>query len=257
MFVYKYVSPRGIDILKSGRIRFTQADAFNDPFESSPRFDVLRESLERDFRAVAQVSEEEIQKNALSSCNQYLRRLRTQFLALCLTTERNNLLMWAHYTNEHRGFVIGLDSKHSFFSEVGPTKNTTPLTKVDYVDERVSMPPIEDHMQMGGIPLTVIRNFFYSKSIHWAYENEFRMLAQPFDENTCGKDCNGLDRYFHDLPPECVKEIVFGYLMEQSTIDEILGLVDERYRHVELFEARPSETRFDLDIEPYRKTAVL
>ena len=34
--VYKYLQPERVDVLKFGRIRFTQLEALNDPFEGLP-----------------------------------------------------------------------------------------------------------------------------------------------------------------------------------------------------------------------------
>ena len=75
------------------------------------------------------------------------------------------------------------------------------------------------------------------------------MLAQPMAENIGGKDRRGLDMYFHEIHPECVKEIIFGYLMKTEHRKEISTIVEQYYPHVELFEAQPSETSFDLDIK--------
>ena len=36
MMIYKYVVPDRIDVLENSLIRFTQANALNDPFEVDP-----------------------------------------------------------------------------------------------------------------------------------------------------------------------------------------------------------------------------
>lgn len=41
MPLYKYVTPERIDVLRTGRIRFSQPTALNDPFELRPYFDNL------------------------------------------------------------------------------------------------------------------------------------------------------------------------------------------------------------------------
>jgi len=45
MIVYKYLHPDRIDVLAGGLIRFTQAAALNDPFESTPTWEPLFKSL--------------------------------------------------------------------------------------------------------------------------------------------------------------------------------------------------------------------
>lgn len=41
MMLYKYLRPERVDVLKRLEVRFTQADALNDPFELRPRFESL------------------------------------------------------------------------------------------------------------------------------------------------------------------------------------------------------------------------
>jgi hypothetical protein len=52
MTAYKYVTQKRVDVLRNGRVRFTQAAALNDPFEAHPCFTVLRESFEKRERAL-------------------------------------------------------------------------------------------------------------------------------------------------------------------------------------------------------------
>ena len=58
-----------------------------------------------------------------------------------------------------------------------------------------------------------------------------------------------MDIYFHELYAECVREIIFGYLMRPERKEEIKKIVEQNFPRVELFQARLSETHFDLDIE--------
>jgi hypothetical protein len=49
---YKYLHPSRIDVLRDNRIRFTQPAALNDPFESNPIGDELRQSLIDNQKAI-------------------------------------------------------------------------------------------------------------------------------------------------------------------------------------------------------------
>ena len=155
--------------------------------------------------------------------------------------------MWSHYANDHRGFIIGLDTNSRFFSEVGPFKNTTPLYEVIYADERVQMPPPANN-PAGILTSAEYMRFFRTKSTHWAFEKEWRMLATPFHENIDGKDANELDVYLHELDAECVREIIFGYRMLPEKKEEIRRIVQSDFPHTQLFQAKLSEAKFDLDI---------
>ena len=255
MLVYKYVVPERIDILENGYLRFSQADALNDPFESYPRYDQFERGLKELRYAVKGYNPNDIirrnprvDKDAQDLRKWFRDKMKSNTLVFSLTKKRNNLVMWSHYTNAHRGFVIGFDSNNLFFRQK-TSRNTGPLAEVEYADERVSVPfgkSVSDEL------VKVYRKVFFTKSIHWAYEEELRVLSQPSYGKIIGKDNNGLDIYVFDFPPECLKEIIFGYLSTTELKRRISEIVASRYPHVELFEAQPSETDFDLDIKSYR-----
>lgn len=43
--------------------------------------------------------------------DEYLAAVDARFGILSLTTKRDNLLMWSHYSNSHKGYCIGFDKK--------------------------------------------------------------------------------------------------------------------------------------------------
>src|ERR1041385_797367 len=126
MLVYKYVHPDRIDVLRNGLVRFTQAHSLNDPFETFPSFDRLRESLIKRQRALIESLPASIFDQSLvsflvpsridRSLEEFQRDLSSQMLVLSLTKNGNNLVMWSHYADYHRGFVIGFDATSPFFS---------------------------------------------------------------------------------------------------------------------------------------------
>lgn len=148
MNLYKYLSPSRIDVIRDCMIRFTQYGDFNDPFELNPNIDKIAEEseilklIDRDF---VQLIEEEYSKNPIISAfiskesfiqlaagNKehvknavvgmerqlvsllpgMLQTISNSLLgALSLSEIRNHKLMWSHYANEHRGYVIGFNSE--------------------------------------------------------------------------------------------------------------------------------------------------
>ena len=129
MIAYKYCEPDRIDVLQNGMIRFTQPADFNDPFEASPSFSGDRPDLDNVLLAQHLSSAEPcLDQNRRQRLADGLRllpslrrdfaldypaKLSEHFVVLCLSRSRSNLLMWAHYTDCHRGFVIGFDTTAS------------------------------------------------------------------------------------------------------------------------------------------------
>src|SRR5574340_716052 len=144
MILYKYLPPARIDVIQNCAIRFTQYDDFNDPFELNPNIDKIAEEDEikkivaRDFVRIIEEeysknpiigafiskesfiqlakNEEEFVKNAVIGIEPIVAKLLPGMLqkvansmlgALSLSEIRNHKLMWSHYTDDHRGYVIG------------------------------------------------------------------------------------------------------------------------------------------------------
>jgi hypothetical protein len=251
---YKYVVPERIDMVEKGLIRFTQASALNDPFETNPCFSQFRKSVEEDShetldRNKYRFAPKDIAAGRLKipemvreKVTELQRQLCDEYPMLSLTTKRNNLLMWSHYASAHRGFVIGFDADNPFFNKKEMPRTITPLWKVNYSDKRPLVPVFDE------CDKDLTEMLFLTKSDHWAYEEELRMFARPEVADNVIKVKDDFDIYLFKFPPECVREIIFGCLMEQSQKERISELVKEHYANAELFQADLNETDFDLDV---------
>lgn len=100
--LFKYLSePR--TILSDGFIRLTQVCCLNDPFEatySSIELERLTEYFE-DSNYYCPI-------DGSMTYSEFLEKNIGNVGVICLTENKENLLMWAHYANEHKGLVIGI-----------------------------------------------------------------------------------------------------------------------------------------------------
>jgi len=255
--LYKYVVPKRVDVLENGLIRFTQAAALNDPFETYPCFTLFRSSLEERSRRLLKTVEGQFDAHSIDlgllkipsmvrdRVAELQRDLGAGYPMLSLTKKRNNLLMWSHYADAHRGFVIGFDSNNSFFHQERP-RNMTPLGEGKYSAKRPVLPSYEECL-----PENVYETVFLTKSDHWSYEEELRMFAQPQAANASDKAPDGSDLFLFNFPADCLREIIFGYQMPANSKGNIAEVARNRYPGVDLFEAQLNETDFDLDVARY------
>jgi hypothetical protein len=97
--LYKYYSCAGGQAaLKSQNLGFRKPEFFNDPFE-----------LTALSNSVGPANKQETLKIRID-------QLRDQVAVLCLTRSAFNPLMWAHYADQHKGFVIGYDTSGPFLN---------------------------------------------------------------------------------------------------------------------------------------------
>jgi hypothetical protein len=127
MIVYKYLSPARTSVLRDARIRFTQAAALNDPFESDPIGTTLfkslvesqREIYERESSVLSGMEKIEVAaamlKNAREATTNFIEDIRQNFGILSVSKERSDLLMWSHYCDSHKGLVVGFEGLHTYF----------------------------------------------------------------------------------------------------------------------------------------------
>jgi hypothetical protein len=140
---------------------------------------------------------------------------------LSLSENRNNILMWSHYSNSHSGFVMGFDvaSDIPFF--------TSPL----HVRYETNYPAYRYLTQ----PDRIVSHGLLTKSSLWSYEQEIRVI----------KNRQGL----HSFSNQALVEIVLGCRIEapnRTRIFQYLG--DYGYNHVVVSEATPSSSRYELEI---------
>ena len=91
---------------------------------------------------------------------------------LSLSKNWDNPLMWAHYSDSHKGFILGFDSTHQFFNDYlsKDEKESKYLKDVIYADERVKIPSKLDEPKL-------MFEAFLTKSTDWQYEQEVRLLS--------------------------------------------------------------------------------
>jgi hypothetical protein len=177
VILYKYLPPERIDVLTSGQVRFTPPWMFNDPFEASPSVpDIDTEVLAE--LAVLQaeepgMSEERRQglidklqiEHFMRQC--VLQGAQTNFGTLSLSGERDQILMWAHYTAQHTGFVIGFDTAHPAWVDL--------QSKLGIMGEPRKVTYAKTRPVRSKILLVTHTDMWYTKSDLWAYENEWRI----------------------------------------------------------------------------------
>ena len=179
MMLFKYVSNPDF-ILEDGYIRATQLSALNDPFEANYDKKGLRE-LAKHFD---DMSGKEI--------IDYIEKHKYKIGVICFSETKDNLLMWAHYANEHKGALIGfsISSETIFENLISPHDSSffmdycmylgkclpikyrkQPLYKIDKFDRDYSNVCVEREDR-------ILFEIFQQKSDEWIYEKEHRITLR-------------------------------------------------------------------------------
>ena len=244
MKYYKYVTHHGVDILRHNRIKVSDFSQTNDPFEILPRIDYPTDRTFWDQQFEQHVANDPVfapaKRAKLQNLAEYERQ-RTSFISgsiserdramrelpqrlrdgyatevgfVCLTTKPNDIVMWGHYADCHRGLVIEFDANNVFFVNFVDTDgNKLRVFPVDYTDMR----PV---LKVGD-PFRP--ELMACKGKTWKYEDEVRIL---FHKGSCVQD--GADIFF-PLPPDCITGVILGARAPEDLCREVMSLNQEKW----------------------------
>ncbi len=277
MYLFKYFEPARTDVIKNGCIRLTQPLDFNDPFEFKPVistvatqeefkdiFEVtIDEKLEEELSKVPHELAEKISKKDLEATirqlfndnqdklnthlantakqvsNIYNEKSNELIGVLCLTEKKDNLLMWSHYADSHKGFCIKFDASHEFFNQKrSESDEFYHLREVVYIDER----PNKTMSNMSGVDLLLL------KSDIWAYEKEWRFCGVLHDSD-CKIDSEPLNVHLFKFPKSIIQEIILGVNASSELEQEMKLIISQTHElsHVKLSKAKISEMHYSLE----------
>lgn len=164
----------------------------------------------------------------------------THSRVLCLSETGDNVVMWSHYADKHRGVVFKLrrleEMDHRFLiaRKVTYTDEALPFLALDdYVDNLVGIKAHDVSSQAWDIA--------YRKHTDWAYEREWRvhipLLNQPAGD--------GLSDY--DEPKELFEAVYLGCCINLEMAAAIVQLVHKHLPDTQIYQARKGREHFRLE----------
>jgi hypothetical protein len=263
--IYKYFGKYGVEVFEDFELKVTPPNEFNDLFEVTPRpsakplsrqeFDTLMDSEAGKNWLHERLSKSEEFRRGYTRlggsgekfyefavplmpgikqgiCEKLLDEISKHFGLICFCDDPQHLLMWSHYSDGHKGIVIGFD----------PSKlNLGAIDPVSYVSRRVELNPpwqTTGHDRMKAI--------ITSKSDLWKYEGEYRVMLKlaGLKKRTLK---NGAIGYFHAFSPASIVKIIFGFRC--SFAQRIRDTLTKRGITASLHRAKPDPNEFAVILE--------
>jgi len=178
--------------------------------------------------------------------NALIHAMNKEIGILCFTEKRDNLLMWAHHSSNHTGFVVEFNENYSFFDQrTKENEIRRHLKKVRYSLKRPEVILLDLSLSNEENIDRWIKDIFWVKSKHWEYEQEWRMIYTLRD---CQKiiPSNPHDIYLFPIPKDCITGVILGCRISNDDKQAILSLVksDREYSHVKLIESIMDEREY-------------
>lgn len=234
--VYKYTSVNTAKlIIENCSIRFTVPSVFNDPFEFSLdlfEFDIsnqqCREKFKRDLKMNQSLTRHErnklVNQTTIAEYKTAYRKIlnlqRELSLVFCSSEKNDDILMWSHYADFHRGVCIG------FYLPTLHEKLDCLTMKVNYVEE---MHPKNFFSATHHEKSLTLMNWIFTKSSCWSYEREVRSLIKNENDERNIHEI-GFQNIF--LSPSQVCEIYFGMNTSDVDIADIKVLLKKKGFHI-------------------------
>lgn len=279
MMLYKYSHPARVqDVLYRRLLRFTPPMHLNDPFESLPYYAALAPDRAGLIRGVARTItglsieerlrlseplqhgdqrclEEWFNKHPkefdrlMADWNpngELLKEVAKEVYAamnsigiLSLSAVPDNVIMWSHYADQHRGFVIEFNSSDSFFQKYSDRSEMLEICRRPQPVQYVAQRPKIDLESMTEVET------FLTKVDDWSYEQEWR-----FGRGLSDADSRDGDVHLFEFPASCVSSVVMGCKMPFENKREIISLVrnNREFKHVRVRQAVRSHAQYAITL---------
>ena len=248
LYKYQTIKPEALDGLRNHALWFSSPDQFNDPFDCDVSCFIGRNR--RDFEDRLDAFFGHVQDNAIVRIfgksakgwrkkNEVLMDIfrlfyRSRTFICSLSASCDNVLMWAHYANQHKGMCLVFNSHKAGLIR----DNVLPVQYYDrYPSDLVDAKRIDD---LG----MLTKQLLAAKSSAWSYEREWRafMVNESNAEDTKGA--------LYQYDPSLLSGVVFGINTSPSDIERVKDAITElKCSHrIRLYQARAVKDEFKIAI---------
>jgi hypothetical protein len=204
MRAYKFLSKQhGIKALVESRVKISRLDELNDPFELLP-FDVRNKGV----RAALKMTR---------------LKLARRIGVLCFSATWREPVLWAHYSDRHRGICLGF--------EIPGNPNIS--RAITYVPNRLPFPDVPTTKDTEAM--------LFTKYDSWKYEQEIRIVA-ALDQEVDGVYYSGFGESL------ALMEVIVGARCSISRA-EVMAALGTYPASIDPIKARAGFGRFEMVVD--------
>lgn len=243
-FKYMPINENMLKVLKNQELYFSHSSEFNDPFDS--KLDLIwRGKIEDWYRFYLKLENKnpvEV-KYIIDKCieNGILKKKKGDILlhpqnkgfktinenmqltenldfprVCCFSKDKNNILMWSHYANEHNGICLCFNSEQIDNGNFLILDSSLHLLFRVVYDENL---PKQVNMLSNYEPEKLVA-FLHTKHSSWEYETEYRLILW-------GEDFHG--KFTKSFRKEDLEGIIFGLKTPIEDIGKVYDIIKPNY----------------------------
>lgn len=183
---------------------------------------------------------------ATDGLNELYDRIDKHFGITCFSKKSDIALMWSHYANKHKGFVIEYDLSNLTVEDAEKLSFMLPV-KYDKKRPKLDVYSLQKFMDSSGNPdvmdlaINTLFDVLFVKSKEWDYEKEIRVITHISDED---------DRFVNF---SYIKSIILGVNSSEYVTGLLSNLCKEKGYNLLKYELHEDEYKlklmpFDIDL---------
>jgi len=230
--LYKYcvIDKYTMENLFNNQLYFSVPKKFNDPYEGIFNFNIsnqlladklLRLFYEHKYQELIE-SKKPIEALIRHTMIEYVNQFLNEMKICCLSHVNDSLLMWAHYSGNHKGICIESDNEDFVFkvgSEVNYSEDVYKLI-INSEDDTKEENLVKKYSEIVA-----------TKFLHWQYEEEYRLFSATGESKV-------------NYSPHSIKSIYFGLRCTSEDKAIVMSLL-KQHHNVRYYQA-------DLHIDSYK-----
>lgn len=160
----------------------------------------------------------------------------------CVTERNDNLVMWSHYGDEHKGVAFRLKCDDEIDNALLVAERVT------YSNEFIPFPSSAAYARYltgeGSLKFSPpVRKIAYTKHTDWAYEKEWRVHVPMLDREP------GDGYTFHEENPAIFEAIYIGCRMPPNDVHRIVTAIREHLPDTKVSRAKMNSNSFGLSFD--------
>ena len=237
----------GLDCIENKQLTFIRPDKLNDPMDCVYATVTTIPTLQ----AVKQYASENnkiFYEDEYEKAKKALKEISNKSFVICFCGKnelgdepQDNLYMWAHYSNGHRGIAIEFEFKEH-------EKN---LQKIRYGIDEMQHITLEEYTKYVSKKLSENsdvykmmkekgENNLYVKSKNWAVENEYRLIT----ENSDTSKSYVTSKFGNKIK---ISAVYLGCRLSNDNEERIIRQIKTKHGHAKIYKAKENHHELKLD----------
>ena len=248
--IYKYESfnIQSLLNLKAQSLFFGSPRRFNDPYDcainatiaepSNEHIEIIKQHYLSDYFLPLEKKKqiESMPFNKLKQCliivaNRAINDARERFInsrgVTCFSERNNDLIMWAHYGGQYKGFCLAFNTTKEPFTKLRQVQYVETIPQIDILNLFVN----DNYDQL-------IDDLFCTKSIWWGYEKEWRAIHMI--ANT---------KFVYEA--DALQGIYFGPDIDRDALEIICTIIQGQNCNVQFFEGKRNDKEFKVEFNNF------